>query len=908
MAGTYQLRSATPEDEAFLRELFAQMRPEFSLLPTEIAAPLLEMQYRARRLGYAEHFPNLETFVITGELDSPVGTLLLAEVGDTLRIVDLAVMPAHQGHGAGSFAIKSTFEHSKEVRLRVKRDSLAEGLYLRLGFQRLSEEGMDIEMSNKSGCPENGATLGIPKSRLKLSGMNTLTQKVCGGGIALLALIISPCFGQGILTVSPGAIANSVAGTGTLGYTGDGSSATAATIAQPGAIAYDKVGNLYIADSNNHVIREITPSGTITTIAGNGIEGFSGDNSSATAAQLDTPTGIAVDAGGNIYIADSHNQRIRKISAGTITTIAGTGTAGFSGDGAQAVSAQLALPSAVALDISGNLYIADTNNHRIRAISGGTISTVAGDGEELFAGDGGLATSAALDSPTGVAVSSAGTIYIADRLNHRIRAFTVGGAISTVAGSGNASFSGSFGGDGASASAASLARPTGVSVDASGNVYVADTDNQRVRKFVNGGAIVTIVGTGEQGFAADGGLATSAVLNTPKSVTPDAAGNLAMADTLNQRVRNAALSTLTFGNDGVGILSAAQPVTLTNSGTGTLAVGSVSFTGPFTAASGGTCSATPISLGPGASCTQNVAYLPIGVGSNSGSVVFGGGSSVPQSVLLAGTAVPASTTTKLTTNIPTALTGQAVIFTATLQPVGLGSATGSMTFFDNGAPIATVNVVNNSASLAIATLPTGTDVISASYGGDSNFIASKSGTVSQLVEDFSLTVSGVSVLSIVPGSSATFSGALQSLQGSFGFPIALSVSGLPPGAVATFNPSSITLGSTGQATTTLTVQTASTARLHYPLPLNDGTATLALLLLPMTLSRRLRRRIAGVKYALPLLMLTMLGSLIALTGCGPGSGLLGQQQQSYSINLIGTATGANGATLTHTTVVTLTVQ
>jgi hypothetical protein len=303
-----------------------------------------------------------------------------------------------------------------------------------------------------------------------------------------------------------------------------------------------------------------------------------------------------------------------------------------------------------------------------------------------------------------------------------------------------------------------------------------------------------------------------------------------------------------------------------------------------------------------------VAFLPTGVGSGSGSVVFGGGNSVPQTVLLAGTAVQASTKTSVTTNVPTALAGQSVTLTAAIQPAGLGAPGGTVTFYDNGAPIGTAPVANSSASLAIATLPTGTDAITASYSGDANFVGSNSAALSQLVEDFGLTVTGVSVVSVVPGSSATFAGALQSLQGPFGFPITLSISGLPPGAVATFNPASITLGSTGQVTTTLTVQTESTARMQYPSRLNDGTATLALLLMPLAFGRRLRRRISSMKYALPLMMLALLGGLATLTGCSTASGLLGQQQKTYAITLIGTATGANGATLQHTTNVTLTVQ
>lgn len=747
----------------------------------------------------------------------------------------------------------------------------------------------------------------IGTSRNSRYHRNFFTQPKLSAPFLATLLFASAAGAQGILTVTPGATVSTVAGTGTLGYSGDGGAASAATLALPGAVAYDKNGNLYLADTNNHVVREITPGGTITTITGTGIEGFAGDGGAATAAQLDTPTGVAVDASGNLYIADSHNHRIREVSGGTIVTIAGTGTPGYAGDGAAATAAQLALPQGVAVDASGNVYIADTNNHRIREISGGKMSTIAGDGEELYAGDGGAATAAALDSPTGVAVSSTGSVYVADRLNQRIRVFTVGGTISTVAGSGSSSFSGGFSGDGASATAATLARPTGVSVDASGNVYVADTDNQRIRQLVAGGVIATVVGSGAQGFGADGGASTSAILNTPKSVAPDASGNLAIADTLDQRVRRSALPTLIFSNDGVGIASTAQSVTLTNTGTAAITVASINFMGAFTAATGGTCSATPISLAPGASCTQNITFLPTAPGTATGSVVFGGAGTVPQTILLAGSGTPSGTTTTVTTNVPTALVGQLVTFTATVKPGGLGTPSGNVAFYSGGVLIGSAPLTGGTASLSTSALLTGTDVISAVYSGDANFTPSSSGSFSQLVEDFTLAVSGVHVLSVVPGTSATFSGVLQSLDGPFSFPIALALTGLPPGATATFNPPSVNLGS-GPTTATLTVQTAATASLHYPGLFGGGTMSLALLLLPFTCSARLRRRARRMKFLLSLAMFVSLGGLAALTGCGAGSGLLGQQPQTYTINLIGTATGSNGATLQHTTSVTLTVQ
>jgi sugar lactone lactonase YvrE len=279
-------------------------------------------------------------------------------------------------------------------------------------------------------------------------------------------------------------------------------------------------------------------SGTITTVAGNGTPGFSGDGGPATNARLAYPTGVAVDAAGNLYIADRLNSRVRKVStSGTITTVAGDGSAGFSGDGGPATNAQLAGPYGVAVDAAGNLYIADFQNSRVRKVStSGTITTVAGDGSFGFSGDGGPATNAQLAGPNGVAVDAAGNLYIADINNHRVRKVSTSGTITTVAGNGTPGFSG----DGGPATNARLRPPTGVAVDAAGNLYIADIFNQRVRKVSTSGTITTVAGTGIYGFSGDGGPATNARLAYPSGVAVDAAGNLYIADQNNHRVRKVA--------------------------------------------------------------------------------------------------------------------------------------------------------------------------------------------------------------------------------------------------------------------------------------------------------------------------------------------------------------------------------
>ncbi|WP_263381732.1 NHL domain-containing protein [Granulicella arctica] len=336
----------------------------------------------------------------------------------------------------------------------------------------------------------------------------------------------------------------------------------------PGAIAFDGQGNLFLAETNRHVIRRVDLTGAITTIAGNGTQGFSGDGGSAAAARLDSPTGIVVDTAGNVFIADSHNQRVRRIDAisGMMSTVAGNGLAGFGGDGGAATRARLDQPAALALDGSGNLFIADSRNHRIRqvAIATGVITTFAGSGLQGFSGDGGPAIAAPIDSPSGLAVDVTGNLYLADMHNHRVRKVSVAGLISTVAGTGNAGFAG----DGGVAAKALLALPRGLSVDAAGNVYVADANNQRVRRIAIDGTMTTVAGDGTQTLSGDGGLAPASGLNTPRGTAISPAGLVTLADAGNERVRqiNAADVIVTIAGLGAalqGSLMMASPSTMT---------------------------------------------------------------------------------------------------------------------------------------------------------------------------------------------------------------------------------------------------------------------------------------------------------------------------------------------------------
>ena len=330
-------------------------------------------------------------------------------------------------------------------------------------------------------------------------------------------------------------IITTIAGTGTKGISWDGGAATSAQLYVPFGVAVDISGNVYIVDTDNRKIRMVTSRGIITTFAGTGDMGSSGDGGAATSAQLNSPYGVSVDISGNVYIADTYNSKIRKVtSTGIIITIAGTGAFGSSGDGGAATSAQLVYPLGVSVDISGNVYIADTGNSKIRKVTSlGIITTIAGTGMWGSSGDGGAATSAQLWGLSGVSVDISGIVYIADGWNNKIRMVISTGIITTFAGTGTAGSSG----DGGAATSAQLNGPSGVSVDISGNVYIADGSNSKIRMVTSTGIITTFAGMGTQGDSGDGGAATAAQLNYPSGVSVDISGNVYIADISNSKIR-----------------------------------------------------------------------------------------------------------------------------------------------------------------------------------------------------------------------------------------------------------------------------------------------------------------------------------------------------------------------------------
>jgi gliding motility-associated-like protein len=344
---------------------------------------------------------------------------------------------------------------------------------------------------------------------------------------------------------APAQVITTVAGSGGTGFSGDGGPATSAQFSNPISVAVDASGNMYVADYYNHRLRKIDGvTGIITTIAGNGTAGFSGDGGLAVTAQINNPSDIIVDAAGNIYFVDSQNFRVRKIDGvtGIISTVAGNGMASYAGETILALNAGLYYPNGLAVD-ANNLYISLFSKQRICKVDlvTGILSTIGGTGANGFSGDGGPAINASFAFPAGLSVSQSGEVYIADYNNNRIRKIDAAGIVTTVAGNGIAAFSG----DGILATNASINLPTGVAVDAAGNIFIADRNNARIRKVTaSTGIIATVAGSGNYGFGGDGSAAISPCvkLADPHKVRLDATGNMFISDQSNNRIRKVDLS------------------------------------------------------------------------------------------------------------------------------------------------------------------------------------------------------------------------------------------------------------------------------------------------------------------------------------------------------------------------------
>jgi Bacterial Ig-like domain (group 3)/FG-GAP-like repeat/FG-GAP repeat/Beta-propeller repeat/NHL repeat len=542
----------------------------------------------------------------------------------------------------------------------------------------------------------------------------------------------------GILQVNPGNL-KTIAGNGTAGYAGDGGAATAAELNDPDGVNFDAQGNLYIADLVNNVIRKVDTAGNITTVAGNGKAGFSGDGGPATAAELNGPFGVTPDSAGNLYIQDTLNARIRKVdTTGTITTIAGNGTFGFSGDGGPATAAEVAEVQGARFDTAGNLYVPQCGPAAIRKIdTTGTITTVAGNGTDGFTGDGGPATSAQLNCPSGVAIDAAGELFIADYLNNRIRKVGANGIITTIAGNGTPGFTG----DGGPALSAEINLPNDVDLDAAGDVYIADSGNNRLRKIGTTGVITTVAG----------GLnnAGSAGINAPSALALGKAGNLYFSDSGNNAVREVfPAGALSFPPTPVGTAATPQTVTLSNIGNVAVEIASgESFALSGNAADfsliGGTCLASPATLAPqGGSCTLEIGFKPTATGTRNLTVsVTDNAVFSPQSFQISGIGK--------STSLP------AVVLT-TISPVGATAGAGNTTITATGANFTATSVVNFNTTPLTTTFVSATQLTAVVPAALLATVGTAAVTVTDSASESS---SEPAVFTIVPsGLSVTFSG------------------------------------------------------------------------------------------------------------------------------------------------------
>lgn len=619
----------------------------------------------------------------------------------------------------------------------------------------------------------------------------------------LLACAFLTGVGTGSLPMlMPGRI-DTVAGDTAWTYQRDGVLATQASIFLPMGLAVDTAGNFFLADSSNNRIRRVdAQSGLISTVAGNGTPSYGGDGGLATAAMVNSPGGLLLDGAGNLFLADTNNHIIRRIDAvsGIITTIAGVpASQGYSGDGGAATAAHLSAPEGLAFDAGGDLLIADTGNHVVRRVdaSSGIITTIAGTGTAGFGGDNGLATAAKLNTPWSLAVALDGSIAIADSRNNRVRSISSTGVITTVAGSGTAGFSG----DGQAAAAAELNAPVAVAIDPAGDLYIADSGNNRVREVSAAtGAMATIAGIDSEQFSGDGGPSTVASLYGPYALYLDGDANLFIADMFHNRVRRISSSALSiqYPTMRVGKLSAPQSEGFVNAGNATLIFSSLVLNNAAidNSTDNTTCAAT---LAPAGSCTFGIEFAPTIVGDNvQGSVAFSSDAASPAPLVsLSGQVLSVEpTSVALVSSTNPSLVGSGVTFTATVTSADT-SRTGTVAFKDASTQLCSVTLSSSgTATCTTSTLALGSHTISAYYSGDGNNAASTSPVLNQIVKQ-----SPTLTLTVSPNPSPVTAAVTLSLAVS-------APTGTPSGSV-TFYDGSTSLG-------TATLSGAATATLSTP--------------------------------------------------------------------------------------------
>ena len=617
----------------------------------------------------------------------------------------------------------------------------------------------------------------------------------------------------GVAAFIPGTIAT-VAGNEAWIYGGDGNLAIASSIFLPFGLAVDGAGNLFIADSSNNRIRRVdAATGVISTIAGTGVIGFTGDGGPATAATVSSPSSVALDPAGNLYFADSGNNLVRRIDAftGILTTVAGApNTHGYSGDLGPATAATLNTPNGIAFDALGNLYIADTGNHVIRQITpAGIISTIAGRGIPSFSGDGGPAVSAGLDSPWSVTPTPTGGLYIADQNNNRIRLITPDGFISTVIGTGV----GAFSGDNGPANLAALNVPASVALDVAGNLYIADSGNNRIRKISSKtGIVTTIAGNSGESISGDMGPADQAGLYGPYTLALDGQGSLLIADVFHNRIRkvSANAATLPFPPMRVGRLALPLFQTLENDGNAPLNLATFVPTSQSQLDPNATTCAASIALNPLDQCILSLQFAP----QTTGNPVLGffttnsDAANSPSIVTLTGQVLnvdPSAVT--VTSSANPSPTGSPITYSVRVSSGG-ATPTGQVTLLDGTTPLTTAQLAAGLAAFTTSTLTSGQHTITVAYAGDSSNSSSVSVPLLQLVKDVQAATSTLLASSATP----TIAGAPLILTASVAVVTAGSGTGTITGTVA-FQEGPVTLGTADlvNGTANLTITTLSAA-------------------------------------------------------------------------------------------------
>ena len=530
---------------------------------------------------------------------------------------------------------------------------------------------------------------------------------------------------------------NLVAGTGQYIYNGDYGPAVHENLYLPMGGAVDGAGNVFISDSGNQRIRRVDAiTGAMTTVAGNGVPGFGGDGGQAVSATLCTPSDVKLDGAGNLFIADTENHVIRRVDSttGLITTIAGIGgQPGYSGDGGSATLAHLSSPRGIAFDGDHTLYIADTGNNVIRKVdlSTGIISTIAGNQTAGYGGDGGPAQAALLNSPMEVGVGPDGSIYIADSLNNRIRKVDPTDSISTIAGTGQ----NGYGGNEVPATTAILNTPAGLSVDPAGDVVIADSGNNLIRIVSSSTGNISLV----SGDNTDDQEENQRTYDGPQSIWQDDEGNLYLSDTFHQIVSRISSNGLTIILPPMreGTASVPYPLIVLNEGNAPLDIapitpGSYSQYDPATT----TC---PIAgpLDAGAQCIVGVQMVPTTLGNylfGSLQIDSDATNSPITLTLMSDVMAGSSTTTSLSSSPNPSAAGSTVTFSASVANPSGQALTGSVTFRDGSSIIGTAPLTSGIAVLSISTLSLGTHSITAMYSGDSQDAPSTSPPVSQLVQ------------------------------------------------------------------------------------------------------------------------------------------------------------------------------